>query len=55
MKEFYDRKIKVKCNHCGKIYTKWANELLYHTIDESECECEPFFTIIGERKNENKI
>lgn len=48
--KIYDRKIKVKCYHCGKIYTKWADEKLNHTLDGSECKCKPFFLILKEIK-----
>ena len=46
----YDRKIKVECNTCKKIYTKWANEKLDHTADGTECKCKPNFTILEEIK-----
>jgi len=49
-KKIYDRKIEVVCNECGKTYAKWATKLLYHTLDGSECSCDPNFTIIKELK-----
>lgn len=35
----YDRKIKVKCCKCKKIYTRYSNKFLDHKIDGTECNC----------------
>jgi len=48
----YDRKIKVECRICKKIYIRFADSMLNHKVDGTECKCKGLpFIIIEELQN----